>query len=76
MNLIGVGLEILLKVISWVFNFIKASEEKKQWLAEVSETLRTKGWVRSKFIIEIEEGRIKRVDQKLQELEKKSEGTQ
>ena len=63
-------IEIGLKIIGYVFGFMKGNKEKAIWLAETSEILRQKGLVRSKYVLELEAGR----DQYLEDLMRKKEG--
>jgi len=59
-----------IRLISALFGFFKADEEKKKWLRSVSDTLFKKGLVRSRFIIELEQSDEAYLNKKLDELDR------
>ena len=61
--------QVVLKLMGFVFGFLGNKKKAKVWLAKTSEVLRQKGWVRSKFVLELEADRDAYLDKKLKEKE-------
>lgn len=64
----ALGIEIGLKAIGWIYSWFASEEEKEAWIQSAAETLQKKGWVRDKFVLELEQSRDDYLKEKVEKI--------
>ncbi len=73
MSWLALIFEIGLPIIGYFVGWSKSEAETAKWLRNAADILNKKGWIRDKFVLQLESDRRARLKDRMEQLERETE---